>query len=151
MWKSIVGAWLNVRSGLIKLDPSTAAETLRQPLFGNSSILSASGTPLGVSGLSEGCVFAQSGCSRIKDFWCKKNKEWKGLSALGLSHHTSNRRCRDIITNSIPWRPDEYDCLIRVGDWIGKPTPCSSNTLEWVYLVLECTLDKVMPNAAFKP
>jgi len=142
MWKSIVGAWLNVRSGLIKSDPSTAAETFRHPLFGNPSILSASGTPLGVSGLIEGCAFAQFGCSRIKDLWCEKNKEWKGLSALGLNHHASNRKCRDIIMSSIPWHLDEYNCLIRAGDWIGKLTFGSSNTLDWVYLVLECTPDK---------
>jgi hypothetical protein len=29
MWKNIVGAWLNVRPGLTKADPTNAAETLR--------------------------------------------------------------------------------------------------------------------------
>jgi len=143
MWKNIVGAWLNVRLGLTKSDPTTVAKTLRQPLFGNPSILSVSGTPLGVSGLSEGCAFAHSRCTRIKDLWFEKNMEWKGLLALGLSHHASNKRGKDIITNNIPWRPDEYDNLIQVGDWIGKPTLGSGNTMDWVYLVLECTLDKV--------
>jgi hypothetical protein len=33
MWKSIMGAWLNVRSGLTKLDLTTAVETFRQPLL----------------------------------------------------------------------------------------------------------------------
>jgi hypothetical protein len=46
MWKSIIEAWLNVRSGLTKSDLTTAAEVLRQPLFGNMSILSTNGTPL---------------------------------------------------------------------------------------------------------
>ncbi len=109
MWKSIVGAWLNVRPGLTKSDPTTAAEVLRQPLFGNPSILSTRGTPLGVSGMGERCAFAHSGCSRVKDLWSPENNKWKGLSDLGMSHHASNRRCRDIITTSIPWRPDEYD------------------------------------------
>jgi hypothetical protein len=68
--------------------------------------------------------------------------EWKGMSTLGLSHHASNKRARDIITNSIPWRQDEYDSLIRVGDRIGKSTPGAGNTLDWVYLVLESTSDK---------
>jgi len=79
---------------------------------------------------------------RIKDLWCEKNKEWKGLSTLGLSHHASNKRCRDIITTSIPWRPDEYESHIWIGEWIGKTTLGSSNTLDLVYLVLECTPDK---------
>jgi hypothetical protein len=77
MWKSIIGAWLNVRSSFTTSDPTTAAETLRQPLFGNPSILSASGTPLGVSGLSEGCMFTHSGCTQIKDLWCEKKKNRK--------------------------------------------------------------------------
>jgi hypothetical protein len=29
MWKSIVGAWLNVKSGIIKSNPTTSAEILR--------------------------------------------------------------------------------------------------------------------------
>ncbi len=58
MWKSIVGAWLNVRSGLTKSDSTTSAEILRQPIFGNPSILSSRGTPLGVSDLGEGCALA---------------------------------------------------------------------------------------------
>ncbi len=48
MWKSIVGAWLNVRPGLIKSDPTNSDEVLRQPLFGNPSILNLKGILLGV-------------------------------------------------------------------------------------------------------
>jgi hypothetical protein len=50
MWKKIVGAWLNVRPGLTKADPTNTAKTLRQPLFDNLSILNTSGTSLGISG-----------------------------------------------------------------------------------------------------
>ncbi len=75
MWKSIVGAWLNVRPGLIKSDLSNLDEVLRQPLFGNPSILNASGTPLGVGGMSEGNAFAQFGYSRIKDMWNVEAKD----------------------------------------------------------------------------
>jgi len=66
MWKSIVGAWLNVRSRLTKSDPSTGEEILRQPIFGNPSILNANGDPLGVSGRGEGSTLAHSGCTRVK-------------------------------------------------------------------------------------
>jgi hypothetical protein len=142
MWKSTIRAWLNVRLGLTKSDPTTTDEILRQPLFGNPSILSASDTPLSVSGLSEGCAFAHSECSRVKDLWSPENKDWRGLSELGMSHHTSNRRCRDIITASIPWRPDEHDSHIQVGDWIGNPTLDTGNPLDWVYHVLAHTRGK---------
>jgi hypothetical protein len=97
-----------------------------------------------MSGLREGCAFAQSGCSRIKDLWNSETRESKGLIDLGMSHHPSNRQCRDIITSNIIWRPDEYDCHIRARDWIANPTPNSGNLLDWVYLVLELTRDKAL-------
>jgi hypothetical protein len=139
MWKSIVGAWLNVRPGLIKFDLTNLDEVLRQPLFGNPSILNASGTPLEVGGVSEGNAFAQFGYSRVKDIWNVEAKDWKGLMDLGLKHHPANRRGMETITTSIPWRPDEHEGLIRAGDWLTNTSPRASNPLEWVYLVLEPT------------
>jgi hypothetical protein len=95
MWKNIVGAWMNVRSGLAKSDPTNATETLRQPLFGNSSIRNSNGTLLGISGLREGNTFTKAGCSRIQDLWNPRNLDWKNLAKLGMSYHppqTNNAR-----------------------------------------------------------
>ncbi len=139
MWKSIVEAWLNVRPGLIKSDPTNLDEVLKQPFFGNSSILNASGFSLGVGGLSEGVAFAQSEYSRVKNIWNSEAKNWKGLMDLGMKHHPANRRGMETITTSIPWRPDEHEGLIRAGDWLANTSPRASNPLEWVYLVLEPT------------
>jgi len=91
MWRSIVEAWLNVRPGLSKADPTNTAETLRQPLFGNPLILNTSGAPLGIGDLREGSAFACYGCSRIKDLWNPVEKEWKSFSELGMSYHASNK------------------------------------------------------------
>jgi hypothetical protein len=102
MWKSIVGAWLNVRSGLTKADPTNTTETLKQPLFSNPSILNTSSTPLGIGGLKKGCAFARFGCFQVKDLWNSEDNEWKSFSELGMSYHTSNKRCKDVITASIP-------------------------------------------------
>jgi hypothetical protein len=60
MWKSVVGAWLNVRPGLTKADPTNSAETLRQPFFGNPLILNASGVPLGLGSLRDGSAFCET-------------------------------------------------------------------------------------------
>jgi len=87
MWKSIVGAWLNVRPSLIKSDPTNSDEVLRQPLFGNPSILNSRGIPIRVGGVSEGNALAQFGCSRVKDIWNDAAKDWKGLTDLGMNHH----------------------------------------------------------------
>ncbi|CAM6070491.1 unnamed protein product [Sphagnum tenellum] len=59
-----------------------------------------------------------------------------------MSRHASNMKCRDIITTSIPWRPNEHDNHIQVGDWIANPTPGTGNPFDWVYHVLAHTRGK---------
>jgi hypothetical protein len=140
MWRSIVEAWLNARPGLCKSDPTSPAEILRQPIFGNPSILNQKGIPLGIGGLREGNSFAKAGHTRVKDFWNKSTRGWKSFTNLGMSYHSSNRECRETITSSIPWRPDEHEDQARVGDWIANPRPPVGNPLDWIYLVL--TKDK---------
>jgi hypothetical protein len=68
MWKSIVEAWLNATLGLSKSDPTSPAEILKQPIFGNPSILNLRGIPLGLEGLREGNSFARADYTRVKDF-----------------------------------------------------------------------------------
>jgi len=63
MWKSIVGAWMKVRPGLIKAISTSTAKILRQPIFGNPLILNQLGVPLGLSDLSKGNAFARAGCT----------------------------------------------------------------------------------------
>jgi hypothetical protein len=54
-------------------------------------------------------------------------------------------RHRDIIIASIPWRPDEHDSHIQVGDWIASPTPDTCNSLDWDnVLVHTCGKAKVL-------
>jgi len=137
MWDSILGARLNVRSELIKLDPTNNAEILRQPLFGNPSILNSNGSPLGISGLREGNAFAPSGCSRVKDLRNAANKEWKSLTEMKMGHYPSNKSSLVRITANIPWRPDELNNRIQAGDWISKPDPSLCTSLDWIYYVFE--------------
>jgi hypothetical protein len=128
MWDSILRAWLNVKPGLIKTDPTNSAEILRQLLFDNPSILNSNGSPLGISGLREGNTFAHSGCSRVKDLQNAASKEWKSLTEMKMGHHPSNRSSLVRITTSIPWCPYELNNRIQVGDWISKLNPnlCTS-------------------------
>jgi hypothetical protein len=53
-----------------------------------------------------------------------------------MCYHPFNRECREMNTNSIPWRLDEHDDHIRIGDCITNPSPPASSPLDWVYLVL---------------
>jgi hypothetical protein len=137
MWNSILGAWLKVRSRLIKMDPTNNAEILRQPLFGNPSILNVNGSPLGISGLKEGNAVAHSGHSRVKDLQNAKNKEWKNLNDMSMSHHPANRDNLARITASIPWNPEELNNRVQAGDWISKPDPSMRTSPDWIYYVLE--------------
>ncbi len=69
LWNSIINVWLNVRSGLRKLEPTTYAELLKQPVFRNPLITNQDSRPLGFSGRSEGNAFASASYSRVRDFW----------------------------------------------------------------------------------
>jgi len=116
MWKSIIKAWMKVRPGLTKAEPSNTAEILRQPIFGNPLILNECGTPLGLGGMREGSAFVRAGCTRTKDLWNPGDQAWKSLAELGMSYHTSNRKCKEDIIASIPWCLPESTNLLRDGD-----------------------------------
>jgi len=90
LWKSITGAWLNVRPGLRKSEPTIHAELLRQPVFGNPLITNQESRPLGFSGRSKGNTFASAGYSKVRDFWDLETQDWKSLSALWMNFHPSN-------------------------------------------------------------
>jgi hypothetical protein len=139
LWKSILHAWMSVRPGLCKSEPTNSAKTLRQPVFGNPLIVNQEGKPLGLSGRSEGNSLANTGCSRVRDFWDSKEKEWKGLSALGVSFHPSNRRNKDLIIASIPWDLTTSNNVPSVGEWISKKEAEQTGPPAWVYQVVETT------------
>jgi len=118
-----------MRLGLIKANPTSSAETLKQSLFGNPSILNASGASLGLEGLRDGSAFARHGCTKIKDLWNPEERNWKSFSKLGMSYHASNRRCKEAITASISWRPDECANHLQPGEWIDIPNPNPTSLL----------------------
>jgi hypothetical protein len=68
LWKSILSAWMNVKPGLSKSEPTNAAEVLRQPVFGNPLITNQDSRPLGLSGKSKGNALVNAGHSRVGNF-----------------------------------------------------------------------------------
>jgi len=144
MWKSILGAWINVRPGLTKEDLANRVELLRQPLFGNPSLTNSRGLPFGVNNQSKGCAFARFGHTRIRDLWNQEAQEWKNLSDLGMHFHASNRASKDIIIESIPRRPDSFSSWAQLGDWVSNSAPRLGELLEWVYYVMDSLPDKVL-------
>jgi len=139
LWKNILHAWMSVRPGLSKSEPTNSAEALRQPVFENPLIVNQEGKPLGLSGKSERNSLANAGCSRIRDFWDSEEKEWKGLSALGVSFHPINKRNKDLIIASIPWDPATFNDVPSAGEWIGKKEAGQTDPPEWVYQVVGTT------------
>jgi len=55
-----------------------------------------------MNGESEGCAFARSGHTKIRDLWNREAQEWKNLFDLGMHFQASNRASKDIILESIP-------------------------------------------------
>jgi hypothetical protein len=130
IWKSILGAWINVRPGLTKEDPTSRAELLRQPLFGNLSLTNSRGLPLGVNGRSEGCAFTRSGHTKVRDLWDWEAQDWKNLSNLGMHFHASNQASKNIILKSIPRRPDSFNPRAQPGDWVSSSALRSGELLD---------------------
>ncbi len=140
LWKSILNAWMNVRPGLSKSEPSNAAKVLRQPVFGNPLITNQDNKPLGLSGKSEGNALANAGYSRVGNFWDPEAKTWKSLSALGMSFHANSRLNRDLIVASIPWDPTISNNKPLVGDWVSKKEADQIVLPEWVYKITNTNL-----------
>ncbi|CAK9233230.1 unnamed protein product [Sphagnum troendelagicum] len=130
---------MKVRPRLTKAIPTTTAEILRQPIFGNPLVLNEREIPLGLSGLSEGNVFARADYTRTKDLWNFRRQEWKSLFELGMSYHASNKKCKESIIASIPWTLTESSSPMRNGDWISDLAPSTGAPLEWIYFILVAT------------
>jgi len=81
-----------VKTSFAKIEPTSQAKILRQPIFSNPLVTNYAGRPLRVSGLSERRTIAKAGCTRIRDLWDQENKEWKSLLALGMSSHVINEQ-----------------------------------------------------------
>ncbi len=107
----------------------------------NPSIFNASGALLGLGGLRNKNVFARHSCTRIKVLWNLEERDWKSLSKLRMSYLASNRRCKEAITASIPWRPDKCASHPQPGEWIDIPNPNPASPLDWVYLILQSGRD----------
>jgi hypothetical protein len=105
----------------------------------NPLIVNQKGKPLGLIGRSEGNSLANAGCSRVRDFWDSEEKDWKGLSALGVSFHPINRRNRDLIITSIPWDPAASNNVPSTGEWISKKEAGQTGPPEWIYQVVGTT------------
>jgi len=124
---------MSVRSELCKSEPTNSAETLIQPVFENPLITNQDGKPLGLSGKSEGNALANAGCSKIGDFWDSEEEDWKGLSALGVSFHPTNKLNRNLIINNIPWDPATTRKKPVVGEWVNKKESNRTAPPDWVY------------------
>ncbi len=139
LWKSILHASMSVRPGLCKSEPTNSIEILRQPVFGNPLIVNQESKPLGLSDRNEGNCLVNAGCSRVRDFWDSEEKDWKGLSALGVSFHPANKRNRDLIIASIPWDPATSNNVPLAGEWISKKEARQTGPPQWVYQVVGTT------------
>jgi len=123
MWKNIIDAWMKVRLGFTKAEPTNIAEIFRQPIFNNPSILNESGIPLSLGGMRKGSTFVRAGCTRTKDLWNPGDQSWKSLAELGMSYHTSNRKCKEVIIACIVWLKAATSLVRGIGSTIPPPPP----------------------------
>jgi len=106
---------MNVRASLMKTKPTSQAEVLKQPIFGNPLVTNVVNCTLGVNGLSEGRTITKARCTKIKDLWDWEDREWKSLPTLGMNSHIINRTNKDIIIFNIPWNPVTFLDRFQIG------------------------------------
>jgi hypothetical protein len=66
LWKGIHETRINIRRGLNKVDHSSLAKILSQPIFGLLQVLSLRGGPFKVGSRSEGRPLANKGITMLK-------------------------------------------------------------------------------------
>ena len=69
MFMAIWAAWCKVRDGLTHALPSSWAEVLRQPLFGNRNLRDTEGNMLGTHSHTKLGLWSKRGFSHIADIW----------------------------------------------------------------------------------
>jgi hypothetical protein len=87
LWKRVFGACINIRGRLDKVNLSSLAEVLKQPIFRNIQILSFMGRSLKVGNRSDGRLLAIKGITKLKHLCDAKTKAWKTMSTFGFQKH----------------------------------------------------------------
>ena len=118
MWQGVMKAWNSIQSGLEQQDPTTWAEIMRQPLYGNRMLTSETGVQWGTEKISNMKWWAEKGFLNLKDIARSVSHGWRAFQELIKLRRTRVApQLYARLVSSIPW-----DAIPRpphaVGQWV---------------------------------
>ena len=134
MWQGVMRAWNSIQSGLEQHAPSSWAEIMRQPLFGNRLLTNERGVQWGTAARSNMRWWAERGFQALKDISKENGQEWRTFQELLRLRRTrvAPALYAQLVT-SIPWaatpRPS-HTC----GQWLAPYD--DENCIKLVYHLL---------------
>lgn len=118
MWQGVMKSWNTIQSGIEQQDPTSWAEIMRQPLFGNRLLTNEVGIQWGTESRSSLRRLAEKGFQQLKDIVSGNGQGWRTFQEL-------NRLCRSRITTNL------YDRLVASIPWEATPMPPYTSG-QWV-------------------
>ena len=104
MWQGVMKAWNTLQSGIEQQTPSSWAEIMRQPLFGNRLLTNESGIQWGTEARSNMRWWAERGFQSLKDIIRENGQRWRTFQEL--IHLRKTRVVPPLyarMVNNIPW------------------------------------------------
>ena len=118
MWQGVMKAWNSIQSGLEQQTPSSWAEIIRQPLFGNRLLTNELGIQWGTESRSKMRAWAEKDVQTLKDIIRTDGQGWntfEGLRRLRRTRAAPQLYAR--LIQSIPWEAPGMP-FAAVGQWL---------------------------------
>ena len=145
LWRGVLHSWSTIQPGLEQIPPTSPAEVLREPLFGNRFIMSSQGLQWGTDPKTNFQRWAQKGLTTISDIWNEEAQDWLSTEEIRLltdSHRRTVEQQRHQIIQSIPWQPSTR-YMASLTSWISEK---QDGIFQFVYHLQYVQQDKLFAN-----
>ena len=106
MWKGVMKAWNSIQSGLEQQPPTSWAEIMRQPLFGNRLLTSEEGVQWGTQSRDKMRTWVEKNILALKDIIREDGQGWKTFQEIHSIRRTrTGPTLYAKLAQSIPWEP----------------------------------------------
>ena len=120
MWQGIMRAWNSIQSGIEQQDPTTWAEIMRQPLYGNKLLTNELGIQWGTEPRSNMIWWPGKGLRTLKDIANREGRGWKAFQDLqGFRRTRVAPNLYNRLINNIPWEATPRP-PITIGQWLAE-------------------------------
>ena len=133
-------AWSSIQSGLEQHDPTTWAEIVRQPLYGNRMLTSEVGQQWGTEATTTMSWWPSRNIRSIQDILRPDGLGWKSFEEQNLRRTRVTPALYERVRASIPWAAAPHPPPA-TGQWLAPKT--ETGTIDQVFHILNTTPPKV--------